>query len=83
MIEVFLWMSIFGVLNMLYLPFKANFSLSFFFFVKKTFTFNFQVPVVTATISIDRSCQYPEGTFPYFKGLADSVMYVSIIYCIW
>ncbi|XP_057442948.1 serine/threonine-protein kinase ATM [Lotus japonicus] len=35
------------------------------------------VPVVTATISIDRSCQYQEGTFPYFKGLADSVMIMN------
>ncbi|KAL2340901.1 hypothetical protein Fmac_008841 [Flemingia macrophylla] len=35
------------------------------------------VPVVTATISIDRSCQYHEGTFPYFKGLADSVMIMN------
>ncbi|CAJ1975137.1 unnamed protein product [Sphenostylis stenocarpa] len=36
-----------------------------------------EVPVVTATISIDRSCQYHEGTFPYFKGLADSVMIMN------
>ncbi|KAK7350621.1 hypothetical protein VNO77_09440 [Canavalia gladiata] len=35
------------------------------------------VPVVTATISIDHSCQYHEGTFPYFKGLADSVMIMN------
>ncbi|GMY24943.1 serine/threonine-protein kinase ATM isoform X1 [Fagus crenata] len=31
------------------------------------------VPVVTATFPVDRSCQYPEGSFPYFKGLEDSV----------
>ncbi|XP_027337565.1 serine/threonine-protein kinase ATM [Abrus precatorius] len=35
------------------------------------------VPVVTATISIDHSCQYHEGTFPFFKGLADSVMIMN------
>ncbi|KAH1111940.1 hypothetical protein GYH30_010343 [Glycine max] len=35
------------------------------------------VPVVTATISIDHSCQYHEGSFPYFKGLADSVMIMN------
>ncbi|XP_068483746.1 serine/threonine-protein kinase ATM isoform X2 [Phaseolus vulgaris] len=35
------------------------------------------VPVVTATVSIDHSCQYREGTFPYFKGLADSVMIMN------
>ncbi|XP_050879903.1 serine/threonine-protein kinase ATM isoform X2 [Lathyrus oleraceus] len=35
------------------------------------------VPVVTATISIDRSCQYHEGSFPYFKGLGDSVMIMN------
>ncbi|XP_019058626.1 PREDICTED: serine/threonine-protein kinase ATM isoform X2 [Tarenaya hassleriana] len=31
------------------------------------------VPVVTATIPIDRSCQYNEGSFPYFNGLSDSI----------
>lgn len=31
------------------------------------------VPVVTATFPIDRSCQYKEGSFPYFKGLEDSI----------
>ncbi|KAG5035608.1 hypothetical protein JHK87_010518 [Glycine soja] len=36
-----------------------------------------EVPVVTATISIDHSCQYHEGSFPYFKGLADSVMIMN------
>ena len=30
---------------------------------------------MTATFPVDRSCQYDEGSFPYFKGLADSVMY--------
>lgn len=38
-----------------------------------------QVPVVTATFSIDQSCQYHEGSFPYFKGLGDSVRYVFAI----
>ncbi|GLT47213.1 hypothetical protein SLA2020_209240 [Shorea laevis] len=31
------------------------------------------VPVVTATFPVDRGCQYLEGSFPYFKGLADSI----------
>nr|CAD1842809.1 unnamed protein product [Ananas comosus var. bracteatus] len=31
------------------------------------------VPVVTATIPVDPSCQYREGSFPHFKGLADSI----------
>ncbi|XP_070053596.1 serine/threonine-protein kinase ATM isoform X3 [Nicotiana tomentosiformis] len=31
------------------------------------------VPVVTANIAIDPSCQYTEGSFPHFKGLADCV----------
>ncbi|TYJ98545.1 serine/threonine-protein kinase ATM isoform X1 [Cucumis melo var. makuwa] len=31
------------------------------------------VPVVTATFPVDRSCQYQEGSFPYFKGLGDTV----------
>ncbi|CAN6483726.1 unnamed protein product [Victoria cruziana] len=35
------------------------------------------VPVVTATIPTDRSCEYPEGSFPYFKGLADSIMIMN------
>ncbi|KAJ7956242.1 Serine/threonine-protein kinase ATM [Quillaja saponaria] len=35
------------------------------------------VPVVTATFSVDRCCQYHEGSFPYFKGLADSVMIMN------
>ncbi|KAK9995769.1 hypothetical protein SO802_020455 [Lithocarpus litseifolius] len=35
------------------------------------------VPVVTATFPVDRSCQYHEGSFPYFKGLADSVMVMN------
>ncbi|KAI5683411.1 hypothetical protein M9H77_04639 [Catharanthus roseus] len=30
-------------------------------------------PVVTSNFPVDRSCQYLEGSFPYFKGLADSV----------
>lgn len=36
-----------------------------------------QVPVVTATFPVDRDCHYHEGSFPHFKGLADSVRYVS------
>ncbi|XP_031496138.1 serine/threonine-protein kinase ATM isoform X2 [Nymphaea colorata] len=35
------------------------------------------VPVVTATIPIDHSCEYPEGSFPYFKGFADSIMIMN------
>ncbi|OIV96965.1 hypothetical protein TanjilG_00547 [Lupinus angustifolius] len=35
------------------------------------------VPVVTAPVSVDPGCQYNEGTFPYFKGLADSVMIMN------
>ncbi|XP_054822231.1 serine/threonine-protein kinase ATM-like isoform X2 [Prosopis cineraria] len=35
------------------------------------------VPVVTATVPIDYSCQYHDGTFPYFKGLAESVMIMN------
>ncbi|KAK1363096.1 serine/threonine-protein kinase ATM, partial [Heracleum sosnowskyi] len=31
------------------------------------------VPVVTSTFPIDHSCQYHEGSFAHFKGLADSV----------
>ncbi|XP_051142572.1 serine/threonine-protein kinase ATM isoform X2 [Andrographis paniculata] len=31
------------------------------------------VPVITSNIPIDRTCQYPEGFFPHFKGLGDSV----------
>lgn len=31
------------------------------------------VPVVTATFPVDRDCHYHEGSFPHFKGLADSV----------
>ncbi|OMO81453.1 hypothetical protein CCACVL1_12414, partial [Corchorus capsularis] len=35
------------------------------------------VPVVTATFPVDRSCQYRDGSFPYFKGLSDSVMVMN------
>ncbi|KDO69645.1 hypothetical protein CISIN_1g0001724mg, partial [Citrus sinensis] len=35
------------------------------------------VPVVTATVPIDCTCQYNEGSFPYFKGLAESVMVMN------
>ncbi|PON35174.1 Phosphatidylinositol 3-kinase, Vps34 type, partial [Parasponia andersonii] len=35
------------------------------------------VPVVTATFPVDRSCQYDEGSFPYFKGLTDSVLVMN------
>ncbi|CAA0826719.1 ataxia-telangiectasia mutated, partial [Striga hermonthica] len=31
------------------------------------------VPVITSNVSVDRSCQYPEGSFPHFKGLTDSI----------
>ncbi|XP_020270626.1 serine/threonine-protein kinase ATM [Asparagus officinalis] len=35
------------------------------------------VPVVTANIPVDHSCQYKEGSFPHFSGLADSVMVMN------
>lgn len=35
------------------------------------------VPVVTSNFPIDRSCQYKGGTFPHFKGLADSVVVMN------
>ncbi|KAK1384229.1 hypothetical protein POM88_021964 [Heracleum sosnowskyi] len=36
-----------------------------------------RVPVVTSTFPIDHSCQYHVGSFAHFKGLADSVTFVS------
>ncbi|KAK6920707.1 Phosphatidylinositol 3-/4-kinase, catalytic domain [Dillenia turbinata] len=35
------------------------------------------VPVVTSNFPVDRSCRYHEGSFPHFKGLADSVMVMN------
>ncbi|CAK7328913.1 unnamed protein product [Dovyalis caffra] len=35
------------------------------------------VPVVTARFPVDRDCHYNEGSFPHFKGLADSVMVMN------
>uniref|UniRef100_A0A0D9UVU8 Serine/threonine-protein kinase ATM n=1 Tax=Leersia perrieri TaxID=77586 RepID=A0A0D9UVU8_9ORYZ len=35
------------------------------------------VPVVTATIPVDPNCQYEEGSFPHFNGLADSIMIMN------
>ncbi|GAB4845683.1 hypothetical protein Ancab_039086 [Ancistrocladus abbreviatus] len=35
------------------------------------------VPVVTSTFPIDQSCQYQEGSFPHFNGLADSVIVMN------
>nr|XP_029123739.1 serine/threonine-protein kinase ATM isoform X3 [Elaeis guineensis] len=35
------------------------------------------VPVVTATVPIDPSCQYGQGSFPHFKGLSDSIMVMN------
>lgn len=35
------------------------------------------VPVVTSNFPVDHSCQYPESSFPHFKGLADSVMVMN------
>ncbi|CAN0900398.1 Serine/threonine-protein kinase ATM [Linum grandiflorum] len=35
------------------------------------------VPVVTANFPVERNCQYLEGSFPHFKGLADSVMVMN------
>ncbi|KAL6847730.1 hypothetical protein ACP4OV_021858 [Aristida adscensionis] len=31
------------------------------------------VPVVTATVPVDPTCRYEEGSFPHFSGLADSI----------
>ncbi|XP_022845090.1 serine/threonine-protein kinase ATM isoform X2 [Olea europaea var. sylvestris] len=31
------------------------------------------VPVITFNFPVDRNCQYPEGSFPHFRGLSDSV----------
>ncbi|WVZ71910.1 LOW QUALITY PROTEIN: hypothetical protein U9M48_020441, partial [Paspalum notatum var. saurae] len=36
-----------------------------------------EVPVVTATVPVDPSCRYGEGSFPHFTGLADSVMIMN------
>jgi len=35
------------------------------------------VPVVTATVPVDPSCRYEEGSFPHFTGLTDSVMIMN------
>nr|CAB3472554.1 unnamed protein product [Digitaria exilis] len=35
------------------------------------------VPVVTATIPVDPSCRYEDGSFPHFSGLADSIMIMN------
>ncbi|KAJ8476072.1 hypothetical protein OPV22_019799 [Ensete ventricosum] len=35
------------------------------------------VPVVTATITVDPSCQYREDSFPHFRSLADSIMVMN------
>uniref|UniRef100_A0A0E0JD53 Serine/threonine-protein kinase ATM n=1 Tax=Oryza punctata TaxID=4537 RepID=A0A0E0JD53_ORYPU len=35
------------------------------------------VPVVTASIPVDPNCQYEEGSFPHFNGLADSIMVMN------
>ncbi|KDP31097.1 hypothetical protein JCGZ_11473 [Jatropha curcas] len=35
------------------------------------------VPVVTASFPVDRNCNYHDGSFPYFRGLADSVMVMN------
>ncbi|XP_044477149.1 serine/threonine-protein kinase ATM isoform X3 [Mangifera indica] len=35
------------------------------------------VPVVTANVPVDRTCQYNEGSFPCFNGLADSIMVMN------
>uniref|UniRef100_A0A0E0FF12 Serine/threonine-protein kinase ATM n=1 Tax=Oryza nivara TaxID=4536 RepID=A0A0E0FF12_ORYNI len=36
-----------------------------------------EVPVVTASIPVDPNCQYEEGSFPHFNGLADSIMVMN------
>ncbi|KAA8540818.1 hypothetical protein F0562_024781 [Nyssa sinensis] len=33
--------------------------------------------LVTSTFPVDRSCRYHEGSFPHFRGLADSVMVMN------
>ncbi|KAK4394662.1 Serine/threonine-protein kinase ATM, partial [Sesamum angolense] len=35
------------------------------------------VPVITSNFPVDRTCQYPEGSFPHFKGLGDSVIIMN------
>ncbi|XP_072965614.1 serine/threonine-protein kinase ATM isoform X2 [Typha angustifolia] len=35
------------------------------------------VPVITASVPVDPSCHYGEGSFPHFKGLADSIMVMN------
>ncbi|CAN8254904.1 unnamed protein product [Cochlearia groenlandica] len=35
------------------------------------------VPVVTATVPVDRSCKYSEGSFPFFRGLSDSIIVMN------
>ncbi|KAL8141962.1 hypothetical protein V2J09_014994 [Rumex salicifolius] len=35
------------------------------------------VPVVTANVPVDPSCQYHEGSFPHFQRLADSVIVMN------
>ncbi|CAK9137605.1 unnamed protein product [Ilex paraguariensis] len=35
------------------------------------------VPVVTSNFPVDYSCQYHEGSFPHFKGLAESAMVMN------
>ncbi|CAL5444633.1 unnamed protein product [Camellia sinensis] len=35
------------------------------------------VPVVTSAFPVDHSCQYPEGSFPHFKGLPESVVVMN------
>lgn len=35
------------------------------------------VPVITSNFPVDPNCQYNEGSFPHFKGLADSVMIMN------
>ncbi|GAB2269841.1 hypothetical protein Dimus_004759 [Dionaea muscipula] len=35
------------------------------------------VPVVTSVFSVDRCCQYGEGSFPYFRGLSDSIVVMN------
>ncbi|GJU96059.1 serine/threonine-protein kinase ATM isoform X1 [Tanacetum coccineum] len=35
------------------------------------------VPVITSNFPVDPNCRYNEGSFPHFKGLADSVMIMN------
>ena len=35
------------------------------------------VPVVTCRLAVDHSCQYPKGSFPYFRSFEDRIQDVG------